>query len=243
MYKIVLIRHGESEWNKSNQFAGWSDIDLTKKGVIEAHEAATLLKAKKFFFDYTFTSLLLRANKTLNIILEDMNLLWVPVEKNWRLNERHYGDLQGKNRQETVKKYGAEQTHLWRRSYDVRPPEITKGNQTIKFIDVRYEGVPVPKSESLKDVVARAVPYWQKNIVPKIKADKKILISASGNSLRALIKYLDNVSESEIAELNIPTGVPIVYELDKKLKPIKHYYLGDPKKIAAKIAAVKAQTK
>lgn len=232
MYKIVLIRHGESEWNKKNLFAGWSDVDLTSFGVEQAKEAGVILKKKKFSFDLCFTSLLKRAIKTSSFILEEMDLMWIPVTKDWRLNERHYGDFQGKNRKDIAKKFGEEQLLLWRRSYNVRPPEI-KGRELVKQKnDPRYSFFKKQiLSEALKDVVKRVVPFWKKDILPNIKTGRKILITASGNSIRALTKYLNNMSETEILKINIPYGVPMVYELDKNFKVIRWYYLGDPKKI------------
>lgn len=217
MIKLVLLRHGESVWNKENRFTGWTDVDLSEKGIAEAHEAGQLLKKNGFTFDLAFTSVLLRANKTLDIVLKEMNLENIPVEKSWRLNERHYGALQGLNKAETAAKYGDEQVHKWRRSYDICPPALTKDDQRYR------EGEPL--TECLKDTVERFLPYWQESIVPEIKAGKKIIIAAHGNSLRALVKYLDNISDEEIPNLNIPTGVPLVYELDEDLKPIRHYYL------------------
>lgn len=217
MIKLVLLRHGESVWNKENRFTGWTDVDLSEKGIEEAVKAGRLLKKNGFTFDLAFTSVLLRATKTLKIVLKEMNLENIPVEKSWRLNERHYGALQGLNKTETAKKYSNEQVHKWRRSYDVRPPALTKD-------DERYvEGEPL--TECLKDTVERFLPYWQQSIAPEIKAGKKIIISAHGNTLRALVKYLDNISDEEIPNLNIPTGVPLVYELDENLKPVKHYFL------------------
>lgn len=244
MYKIVLVRHGESEWNKSNRFAGWSDVDLTIDGVKGAQAAGKILKEKKYCFDVCYTSFLKRAIKTANLILEEMDLMWIPMEKNWRLNERHYGDLQGANRKDIAKEFGEEQLMLWRRSYDVRPPEMKKNHPFNKIKGDRYNFLKTSiLMESLKDVVARVIPFWKKDILAKLKNDKKILIVASGNSLRALTKYLNNMSEEEIIGINIPYATPMVYELDKKFKVIKWYYLGDQKKIQATINSIKNQGK
>ncbi len=246
MYKLVLLRHGESEWNKLNLFTGWTDVDLTDKGREEAAEAGKLLKEGGFTFDIAYTSVLKRAIRTLNIVLDVMDLMWIPDVKNWRLNERHYGALQGLNKAETAKKYGDEQVLLWRRSYDVPPPALTEEDDRYPGKDPRYADLKkeeIPLTESLKDTVARFVPYWQNTIVPTVKSGKKVIIAAHGNSLRALVKYLDNMSEEEIVKLNIPTGVPLVYELDEELKPVKHYYLGDQEAIAKRISAVANQTK
>jgi 2,3-bisphosphoglycerate-dependent phosphoglycerate mutase len=245
MYKLVLVRHGQSSWNKANRFTGWMDVGLTLKGEAEAKSAGKILKQKKYTFDYAYTSLLKRAIRTLNIISKQMGLKKIPVTKDWRLNERHYGNLIGLNKAETLKKFGEKQYMLWRRGYATRPPRMNNNNPYYKTInnDSRYKNIKVPLTECLKDVVARVVPYWNKEIAPQIKSGKKIIISASGNSLRALIKYLDKISDKDIMGLDLPTGVPLVYELDKNLKPIRHYYLGDKKKIAAAIAAVKNQGK
>ncbi len=246
MYKLVLLRHGESEWNKLNLFTGWTDVDLTEKGREEAEEAGRLLKEGGFTFDIAYTSVLKRAIRTLNIVLDVMDLMWIPDVKNWRLNERHYGALQGLNKAETAKKYGDEQVLLWRRSYDVPPPALDENDERYPGKDPRYANLKkeeIPLSESLKDTVARFVPYWENTIVPTVKSGKKVIIAAHGNSLRALVKYLDNMSEEEIVKLNIPTGVPLVYELDDELKPVKHYYLGDQEAIAKRISAVANQTK
>ncbi len=245
MYKIVFVRHGQSPWNKEGLFTGWvdaaiekkglSDVDLTKRGIKEAISAGKILKQKGYIFDLAYTSYLERSIKTLQIVLDQMNLMWIPVIKDWKLNERHYGDLQGLNKKDMAKKVGEERVFLWRRGYAVRPPEIKKTNKYYTKKDPRYKGVPadeLPLTESLKDVVDRVVPYWKKVITKQIKAGKSIVISAHGNSLRAIIKYLDNIPDAEIPFMNIPTGVPLVYELDKNLKPIKHYYLGDPETIA-----------
>jgi len=246
MYKIVLLRHGESVWNKKNYFTGWTDVDLSEKGVAEAHTAAKLLMEGGYTFDVAFTSVLKRAIRTLWIVLEDMDLMWIPVERSWRLNERMYGDLQGLNKAETAEKVGAEQVHVWRRSYDTPPPELARDDDRHPGMDRRYADLPideVPGTECLKDTVERFLPYWIDAIVPAIKAGKRVVIAAHGNSLRALVKYLDNISDEEIPNLNIPTGVPLVYELDQDLRPIKHYYLGDQDAVNAAINAVANQAK
>jgi len=246
MYKIVLLRHGESEWNKENRFTGWTDVDLSEKGVAEAAAGGKLMKEAGFEFDLAYTSVLKRAIRTLNLALEQMDLLWIPVIKTWRLNERHYGALQGLNKAETAKKYGDEQVHIWRRSYDIQPPALTADDERFPGKDRRYADLTkdeLPLTECLKDTVARFLPFWHETVAPAIKSGKKIIIAAHGNSLRALVKYLDNIPEDEIVELNIPTGVPLVYELDKDLKPIKHYYLGDPEEAKRKAEAVANQGK
>lgn len=246
MYKVVLLRHGESTWNKENRFTGWTDVDLNEKGIEEAKASGKILKEEGFDFDIAFTSVLKRALRTLWLCLEEMDRLWIPVEKNWRLNERHYGSLQGLNKAETAEKHGEEQVLIWRRSYDIPPPALEKTDERFPGNFPAYKDVDeadLPTTESLKLTVDRFLPYWFDTIAPTIKAGKKVLIAAHGNSLRALVKYLDNVSEEDIIRLNIPTGVPLVYELDKDLKPIKHYYLGDQDEIAAKAAAVAAQGK
>ncbi|MBI5781339.1 MAG: 2,3-diphosphoglycerate-dependent phosphoglycerate mutase [Rhodocyclales bacterium] len=244
MYKIVLLRHGESTWNKENRFTGWTDVDLTEKGVEEARAAGRLLRERGFSFDRAFTSVLKRANKTLNIVLEELDQLWLPVEHSWRLNERHYGALQGLDKAETAAKYGDEQVLLWRRSYDVPPPPLPEDDPRITWNDPRYRDLPkadFPRTECLKDTVARFVPYWQTVIVPRILAGERILIAAHGNSLRALIKYLDKVSDQDIVGLNSPTAQPLVYELDESCRPLKSYYLADEETIKAQQAAVAAQ--
>ena len=244
MYKVVLLRHGESTWNKENRFTGWTDVDLNEKGIEEAKASGKILKEEGFDFDIAYTSVLKRALRTLWLCLEGMDRLWIPVEKNWRLNERHYGALQGLNKAETAEKHGEEQVLIWRRSYDIPPPALEKSDERFPGNFPAYKDVDeadLPTTESLKLTVDRFLPYWFDTIAPTIKAGKKVLIAAHGNSLRALVKYLDNVSEEDIIKLNIPTGVPLVYELDNDLKPIKHYYLGDQDEIAAKAAAVAAQ--
>ena len=244
MIKLVLIRHGESEWNKLNLFTGWTDVELSEKGVEEAKNGGKLLKEGGYSFDVCYTSYLKRAIHTAWHVLDGVDEAYIPVIKDWHLNERHYGALQGLNKAETAAKYGAEQVHQWRRSVDIAPPELEADDPRNPANQVQYKGVDpkvLPLHESLKDTIARVVPYYNEVIVPEIKAGKKVLIAAHGNSLRALVKYLDNISDADIAGLNIPTGVPLVYELDEDLKPIKHYYLGDQEKIAAKINAVKNQ--
>ncbi|HEX8962855.1 MAG TPA: 2,3-diphosphoglycerate-dependent phosphoglycerate mutase [Rhodocyclaceae bacterium] len=246
MHKIVLLRHGESTWNQENRFTGWTDVDLTEKGKAEAVAAGRLLKKEGYRFDVAFTSVLKRANKTLNVVLEELDQLWIPVEHSWRLNERHYGALQGLDKAETAAKYGEAQVKVWRRAYDTPPPRLPDGDPRIEADDPRYADIPpgqFPRTECLKDTVARFVPYWQQQIAPTVKSGKRVIIAAHGNSLRALIKYLDNVSDADIVELNIPTAQPLVYELDADLKPIKHYYLGDPEAIKKAMEAVANQGK
>lgn len=244
MYKIVLLRHGESIWNKDNRFTGWTDVDLTERGVEEARGAGQLLKREGYVFDRAFTSVLKRANKTLNIVLEELDALWLPVEHSWRLNERHYGALQGLNKAETAAKYGEQQVLSWRRSYDTPPPPLAENDERLTIGDPRYASLPAvrfPRTECLKDTVARFIPYWDTMIVPSILAGQRILIAAHGNSLRALIKYLDDVSDADIVGLNIPTAQPLVYELDANLRPIRSYYLADEDTIRAAEAAVAGQ--
>ena len=246
MYRTVLLRHGESEWNKENRFTGWTDVPLSAKGLLEAQSAGKVLKEKGFVFDKAYTSVLKRAIKTLWCVLEEMDLMWIPVENSWKLNERHYGGLQGLNKSETAAKYGDEQVKIWRRSYGTRPPLLEKTDERYPGKDPRYAGLAkdeLPAGECLADTVARVVPYWEEKIAPDIRAGKKLVIAAHGNSLRALVKYLDEISEKEILELNIPTGIPLVYELNEELKPIRHYYLGDEDAIAAAQAAVANQGK
>ena len=244
MYKIVLLRHGESTWNKENRFTGWTDVDLTEKGLVEAILAGQLLKREGFVFDLAFTSVLKRANKTLNIVLEQLDALWLPVEHSWRLNERHYGALQGLNKAETAAKFGDDQVLVWRRSYDTPPPPLEEGDERLATDDPRYASLPrgrFPRTECLKDTVARFVPYWEAVIAPSVVAGKRVLIAAHGNSLRALIKYLDGISDADIVGLNIPTAQPLVYELDADLRPIRSYYLADEDTIRAAEAAVAGQ--
>ncbi len=238
MIKLVLLRHGESTWNKENRFTGWTDVPLSEKGLQEAREAGRLLRSEKLTFDIAFTSVLKRAIKTLWIALEEMDLMWIPVINHWRLNERHYGALQGLNKAETAEKHGMDQVKIWRRSYDIPPPMLTKDDDRYPGRDPRYARLrpeELPLTESLKDTVDRFLPYWHETIAPVVREGKSVIIAAHGNSLRALVKYLDNIPESEIVGLNIPTGIPLVYELDDDLKPIRNYYLGDPE--AAKKAA------
>ena len=243
MYKLVLIRHGESTWNKENRFTGWVDVDLTEQGSNEAHAAGRLLKEAGFTFDIAYTSVLKRAIRTLWHIQDEMDLMWIPVVHSWRLNERHYGALSGLNKAETALKYGDEQVHIWRRSYDTRPPAMNLEDVRASFADPRYKIARdhLPLTECLQDTVARVLPVWNESIAPAIKAGKRILIAAHGNSLRALIKYLDNISDDDIVGLNIPNGIPIVYELDAKLKPIRREYLGNAEAIALAQTAVASQ--
>lgn len=244
MYTLVLIRHGESLWNHENRFTGWKDIDLSPKGKEEARTAALSLKEKGFSFDYCYTSVLKRAIRTLFIIQDEMDLLWLPTIRSWRLNERHYGALTGLNKIETAEEYGDEQVFIWRRSYDIRPPALSFGDKLNPGYDRRYNEIPkemIPQTECLKDTVARVLPLWNDEIVPVIKSGKRVLIAAHGNSIRALVKHLDNIADDDIAEYNIPTGIPLVYELDDDMKPVRHYYLADPDKVDAAINVVKSQ--
>jgi len=246
MYKLVLVRHGQSTWNLENRFTGWTDVDLTDLGKAEAAEAGKLLKESGYDFDIAYTSVLKRAIKTLGVIQDVMNLDWLPVVRAWQLNERHYGALQGLNKAETAKQYGEDQVKVWRRSYDVPPPSLDLTDERHPKFDRRYASLTpeqLPATESLKITLDRVLPYWNSTLAPEIKAGKRLLVVAHGNSIRALVKYLDNVSEADIVELNIPTGLPLVYELDKDLKPIKNYYLGDPEEAAKKAAAVANQAK
>ena len=244
MYKVVLLRHGESTWNKENRFTGWTDVDLSDRGLAEAKDAGRLLLESGFTFDIAFTSVLKRAIKTLGIALDVLDQLWIPVTKSWKLNERHYGALQGLNKAETAAKHGEAQTKIWRRSYDIPPPPLSADDPRHPSHDPRYRGLSaseLPLTESLKETVARFLPYWHETIAPTIKSGKRVVIAAHGNSLRALVMYLDNLSESAIVELNIPTGIPLVYELDDNLKPLRHDYLGDPAAAAAAAARVANQ--
>ena len=243
MHKLVLLRHGESGWNRENRFTGWTDVDLSPQGVEEARAAGRLLKAEGYAFDLAYTSVLKRAIRTLDIALEELDQLWIPVQKDWRLNERHYGALQGLNKAETAAKFGEAQVLQWRRSYDTPPPPLEPGDPRLEARDRRYLGIAVPATECLKDTVARAIPYWNEAIAPAIRAGKRVLVAAHGNSLRALVKHLDGVSDTDIVGLNVPTGIPLVYELDAGLRPLKHYYLGDPAEVARRVAAVSAQGK
>ena len=244
MTKVVLLRHGESIWNKDNLFTGWADIDLSENGKIEAVRAGELLKSEGVIFDIAFGSVLKRAIRTLWITLDVLDLMWIPVEYSWRLNERHYGALQGLNKAETAAKYGEEQVLMWRRSYDVRPPALDKSDPQYPGRDARYQGLTqaeLPLAECLKDTVARFLPYWHQTIMPSIQSGKRPIIVAHGNSLRALVKYLDDISDQDILALNIPTGVPLVYELDDHFKLLRHYYLGDSEAIAKAMTAVANQ--
>lgn len=246
MYTLVLLRHGESTWNKQNKFTGWTDVGLSERGIEEAHESAKSLMDKGFTFDIVFMSVLKRAIKTTWIVLEDMDLMWIPVHRHWRLNERMYGALQGLNKAETAAKHGEEQVLIWRRAYATPPPALEKTDSRYPGNDPRYKGVDendIPLTECLKDTVERFLPYWHETIAPVVKSGKRVLISAHGNSLRALVKFLDDVPEDEIVKLNIPTGIPLVYELDEDLKPIKNYYLADEKKVKAMMEKVKNQGK
>ena len=246
MKQIVLLRHGESAWNKENRFTGWTDVDLTPQGIAEAKEAGRVLREKGFVFDVAYTSVLKRAIRTLWLALDELDLMWIPVVRNWRLNERHYGALQGLNKAETAAKFGDDQVLIWRRSYDIRPPALDVNDERYPGRDPRYRKLPasdLPLTECLKDTVERFLPYWRDVIVRSVSAGDRVLIAAHGNSLRALVKYLDNVGDNEIVGLNIPTGIPLVYELTDELKPIRSYYLGDADKVAAAAQAVANQGK
>lgn len=246
MTKLVLIRHGESVWNQENRFTGWTDVDLSVKGRQEAHEAGELLKAEGFTFDITYTSVLKRAIRTLWIVLDEMDLLWLPIHNHWRLNERHYGALQGLNKAEMAEKFGEQQVKIWRRSYDVPPPALDKSHPGYPGHDPRYRSLTeaeLPLTECLKDTVNRFLPLWHETIAPVIRSGQRVLIVAHGNSLRALVKYLDNISDQDIPELNIPTGIPLVYELDDNLRPLGSRYLGDPEKVKQATLSVANQAK
>lgn len=246
MKKLVLLRHGESIWNKENRFTGWKDVPLSEKGIEEAKQAGQLLKKEGFQFDVAYTSVLKRAIKTLWLALEEMDLMWIPVTRSWKLNERHYGALQGLNKAETAEKYGDEQVLIWRRSYDTPPPPLEKTDERYPGNDRRYSTLAaneIPLTECLKDTVARFVPYWQNTILPDVQQGKNVLITAHGNSLRALVKHLDNIPDEKIVGMNIPTGIPLVYELDDNCKPLKNYYLGDPEEIKKAIEGVAKQGK
>lgn len=246
MKKIVLLRHGESTWNKENRFTGWTDVDLTPQGLQEARNAGQLLREHGFSFDIAYTSVLKRAIRTLWIVLDEMNQMWIPIQHTWRLNERHYGALQGLNKAETAAKYGDEQVLIWRRSYDVRPPALTTDDDRYAGTDSRYKDLThddIPLTECLKDTVSRFLPYWNTVIAPQVQAGKSVIIAAHGNSLRALVKYLDNISDEEILNCNIPTGIPLVYELDDNLKPIRNYYLGNLSEIQEAMQMVANQGK
>jgi 2,3-bisphosphoglycerate-dependent phosphoglycerate mutase len=246
MKKLVLLRHGESQWNQENRFTGWKDVDLTEKGIGEARAAGRLLRDEGFDFDFTFTSVLKRAIRTLQFALEEMDRLWLPIEKDWRLNERHYGALQGLNKAETAAKFGEAQVLVWRRSYDIPPPALEPGDAREASRDRRYEKLApaeIPRTECLKDTVARVVPYWNERIAPRVKAGERVLVAAHGNSLRALIKHFDGLSDEAIVGENVPTGIPLVYELDDALAPIRRSYLGDPAAVAAAMHSVASQGK
>lgn len=246
MFKVVLLRHGESVWNKENRFTGWTDVDLSEKGVAEATMAGKLLQKDGFTFEVAFTSLLKRAIRTLWMTLDEMDLMWIPIHHSWRLNERHYGALQGLNKAETAVKFGEQQVKIWRRSYDIPPPPLEKNDERYPGHDPRYHDLyehEIPLTECLKDTVLRFLPYWHQEIAPVIKSGSRVIVAAHGNSLRALVKYLDNISDDEIVELNIPTGIPLVYELDQELKPIRHYYLGDQDEINKAMESVANQGK
>jgi 2,3-bisphosphoglycerate-dependent phosphoglycerate mutase len=246
MYKLVLIRHGESTWNLENRFTGWTDVDLTPNGIEQAKTSGRLLRAQGWEFDLCYTSVLKRATRTLWHCLDEMDRTWLPVVHSWRLNERHYGALQGLNKAETARKFGDEQVLIWRRSYDVPPPPLQPDDPRSERGDIRYAGLAagqVPLTECLKDTVARVLPFWNESMAPAIGRGKQVLVSAHGNSIRALVKYLDGISDSDIVGLNIPNGIPLVYELDQALKPIRHYYLGDPEAAAKAAAAVASQGK
>lgn len=246
MKKLVLLRHGESAWNKENRFTGWTDVDLSPKGLDEARQAGQTLKQMGFGFDLAYTSVLKRAIRTLWIALDEMDLMWIPVHHSWRLNERHYGALQGLNKAETAVKFGEEQVMLWRRSYDVPPPALERSDPRHPANDPRYLGLgpsELPLTECLKDTVVRFLPYWNQTIAPAVRSGRRVVIAAHGNSLRALVKYLDGMSDEDIVGLNIPTGIPLVYELDDDLKPLRHYYLGDEEQVAKAMQAVASQGK
>ncbi|HEX9781089.1 MAG TPA: 2,3-diphosphoglycerate-dependent phosphoglycerate mutase [bacterium] len=246
MHTLVLLRHGESTWNKENRFTGWTDVDLSERGVEEARAAGCLLRKEGYTFDVAFTSVLKRAIRTLWIVLDEMELMWIPVHRSWRLNERHYGALQGLNKQEMIERHGEEQVRVWRRSYDIRPPALAKDDARYPGRDPRYAGLApeqVPLTECLKDTVERFLPEWRETIAPAVAEGRRVIITAHGNSLRALVKFLDGVSDAEIVGLNIPTGIPLVYELDASLKPIRHYYLGDAESVKQATQAVADQTK
>jgi len=246
MKKLVLVRHGESTWNQENRFTGWTDVDLTEKGVEEAKQAGVVLKQEGYTFDLVFTSVLKRAIKTADLILESLDLLWLPVVRSWRLNERHYGALQGLNKSETAAKYGEAQVKVWRRSYDTPPPPLDEHDPRYPGNDRRYADIPItemPLTECLKDTVARFLPFWHEVLAPAVQSGRRVIVVAHGNTIRALIKFLDNVSEEDIVELNIPTGIPLVYEFDDALKPLKSSYIGDPAVIAAAQSAVAGQGK
>jgi len=244
MIRLVMLRHGESTWNRENRFTGWTDVDLTEQGISEAHQAGRLLREGGYTFDLAHTSVLKRAIRTLWIALDEMDLMWIPVCRSWRLNERHYGALQGLNKKETAEKFGMEQVHIWRRSYDTPPPALDETDDRFPGRDPRYAGLnptELPRTESLKMTLGRVLPYWHEAIVPDLRAGKRVLIVAHGNSMRALVKYLDAIPDDVITELNIPTGIPLVYELDENLRAVNHYYLGDQDAVARATASVAGQ--
>jgi len=244
MHKLILLRHGESDWNRENRFTGWTDVDLSATGIEEARRSGRILRDKGFTFDVAYTSVLKRAIRTLWIVLDEMDLMWIPVYRSWRLNERHYGALQGLNKAETAARHGEQQVKVWRRSYDVPPPALDPADPRFPGRDRRYAGLTdreLPRTESLKDTVARFLPYWQETIAPEVRAGRSVLIAAHGNSLRALVKHLDGVSDDDIVGLNIPTGVPLLYELDRDLRPMRHEYLGDPEQVRTAQEAVARQ--
>ena len=244
MHKLILLRHGESDWNRENRFTGWTDVDLSATGIEEARRSGRILRDKGFTFDVAYTSVLKRAIRTLWIVLDEMDLMWIPVYRSWRLNERHYGALQGLNKAETAARHGEQQVKVWRRSYDVPPPALDPADPRFPGRDRRYAGLTdreLPRTESLKDTVARFLPYWQETIAPEVRAGRSVLIAAHGNSLRALVKHLDGVSDDDIVGLNIPTGVPLLYELDRDLRPMRHEYLGDPEQVRKAQEAVARQ--
>ncbi len=248
MYKIVLLRHGESVWNKENRFTGWTDVALSERGIEESHNSGKILRDLGYNFDVAYTSLLKRAILTLWIVLEEMDLMWIPVVRSWKLNERHYGALQGLYKSKTAQEKGEKQVFIWRRSFDIPPPPLEKSDERYPGIDPKYKDLnpeDIPATECLKDTIDRVMPYWNSEIIPAIKAGKKLLIAAHGNSLRAIVKHLDSISDEKIPHLNIPTGFPLVYELDEELKPIKHYYLGDTEAIekAQKVVADQGKAK
>ena len=243
MHRLVLLRHGESEWNRENRFTGWTDVDLSARGVEEARTAGRLLKSEGMSFDLAFTSVLRRAIRTLWLVLDEMDLVWIPVENDWHLNERHYGALQGLNKAEMAAKFGEQQVLIWRRSYDTQPPALEPNDERSEARDPRYAGIEVPRTECLKDTVARVIPYWEARIAPAVKAGRRVLVAAHGNSLRALVKHLDRLSDDAIVKENVPTGIPLVYELDDQLQPLRHRYLGDASEVAKRLAAVSAQGK
>jgi 2,3-bisphosphoglycerate-dependent phosphoglycerate mutase len=246
MRQLVLLRHGESTWNKENRFTGWTDVDLTEQGIAEAKSAGEALRGQAFTFDVAYTSVLKRAIRTLWLVQDEMDLMWIPVHRNWRLNERHYGALQGLNKAEMAAKFGDQQVLVWRRSYDIPPPALETSDPRFPGNDPRYarlDPADLPRTECLKDTVARFLPYWHETIAPSVAAGARVIIVAHGNSLRAVVKYLDNIGDAEIVGLNIPTGIPLVYELDDDLKPLRHYYLADPEKVAQAVASVANQGK